>query len=213
MSDPREELAKQVVGYLVEIFAGKCSITQESLQNTPDDPALGEIQAGLLFLHEELVARERERAAAMDELQTALAGLRSQHDALLRSKALTDELSTPIVKAGNGILMMPLIGTLDDARSTLVLERILSAIKEERARFVILDITGVPTIDQSSARYFVRFASATRLLGARAMLAGIRPAVAQSLATLNVDLAGLVAVRNLEEALRICSEKSSPASR
>jgi len=149
----------------------------------------------------------------MDELQTALAGLRSQHDALLRSKALTDELSTPIVKAGNGILMMPLIGTLDDARSTLVLERILSAIKEERARFVILDITGVPTIDQSSARYFVRFASATRLLGARAMLAGIRPAVAQSLATLNVDLAGLVAVRNLEEALRICSEKSSPASR
>ena len=199
--DPRAEWAKIVLGHITDIFADRCTLTREFIQDLGDDGPLAEVLGGVLFLQEELTDRERQRSQAMSELGTALAQLRRQHEDLLRSQALADELSTPLMRAGNGVIMLPLIGEVDDERASLILARVLDTVKAERARSVILDITAIGGINTRSAQFLLRLVTATRLLGARVVLAGATPAVAQALVAMNIDLSSLVSVRDLAEAL------------
>jgi len=206
-TDPRAEWAEIVLGHLTDIFAGRCTLTRDYIQNLGDDGPLAEVLGGVLFLHEELTEQERQRNQAMEELATALAQVRRQHEDLLRSRALTAELSTPLMRAGNGVIMLPLIGEIDEERASLILSRVLDTVKAERARSVILDITAVGTINNRSAQFLLRLVTATRLLGARVVLAGATPAVAQAIVDLDIDFSTLVSVRDLAEALRHVSSR------
>lgn len=203
MPRSREEFVELMTTHLAEIAAGHCSVTQEAIEASEEDAELAQILAGLMWLQEELSAREAAKNRAIGELEQTLTALERQHQELLLSRALTDELSTPIIRAARSILLMPLIGTLDDARATLIGERLLDAIKRERARHVILDVTGLPSLERSTAQYLVRMAISARLLGARTTLAGLQPSVARSLATLEVELTSLVMVQSFHEALQL----------
>jgi rsbT co-antagonist protein RsbR len=117
------------------------------------------------------------------------------------------ELSTPVVKLWEGILAVPLIGTLDSARTQVVMENLLQQIVETEATVAIIDITGVPTVDTLVARHLLKTVDAARLMGADCLISGIRPQIAQTIVELGVDLNVTTKV-SLAEAFRLALQQS-----
>ncbi len=124
---------------------------------------------------------------------------------------LVTELSTPVIPVVEGILVMPLIGSIDSERAGRILDSLLHGIEEYRARVAILDITGVPMIDSQVANHLVQAMLAAQLLGARPILSGIRPEIAQTMVQLGIDLAGITSCADLQQgvalALRLLEEQ------
>ena len=112
------------------------------------------------------------------------------------------ELSVPVVPVWKGVLVVPLVGILDSARARDMTQTLLDAIVRERARVAILDITGVPTVDTQVADYLIRTVKAARLLGTQGVLVGIRPAIAQTLVRLGVNLGEVQTEADLESGLK-----------
>lgn len=110
------------------------------------------------------------------------------------------ELSTPVVKLWDGVLALPLIGTLDSARTQVVMESLLSAIVETNSQIAIIDITGVPTVDTLVAQHLIKTITAARLMGADCFLSGIRPAIAQTIVHLGIDLVDVQTKAKLSDA-------------
>jgi rsbT co-antagonist protein RsbR len=111
------------------------------------------------------------------------------------------DMSSPVIPVLDGVLVVPLIGAIDETRADELSENVLNAVERERARYVILDVTGLPIIDTHAARSLMQASHAVRLLGAQTMLAGIRPEVAQTLVSLGVDLSDVPAYAGLREAV------------
>ncbi|MEU4656948.1 STAS domain-containing protein [Streptomyces sp. NPDC023723] len=131
-------------------------------------------------------------------MQTAL----SEGQALIdRQRLQLMEVATPVIKLWDGIVAVPLIGTLDSARSQVVMETLLESIVEQQARYAILDITGVPTVDSLVAQHLMKTVQAARLMGAECIVSGIRPAIAQTIVHLGLDLGGVITRAGLADAL------------
>jgi rsbT co-antagonist protein RsbR len=113
------------------------------------------------------------------------------------------ELSTPVVKLWEGVLALPLIGTLDSARTQVVMESLLSAIVETNSQIAIIDITGVPTVDTLVAQHLIKTITAARLMGADCYLSGIRPAIAQTIVHLGIDLVDVQTKAKLSDAFAL----------
>lgn len=111
------------------------------------------------------------------------------------------EIATPVIKLWEGIVAVPLIGTLDSARSQVVMETLLDAVVEQHARIAILDITGVPTVDSLVAQHLMKTVAAARLMGAECIVSGIRPAIAQTIVHLGIDLSSVLTRASLADAL------------
>jgi rsbT co-antagonist protein RsbR len=118
------------------------------------------------------------------------------------------ELSTPLMPVAEGVLVMPLIGGIDRRRVEQIMETLLTAVVQQRARTVIIDITGVHSVDTQVAQALVAAAQGVRLLGSRILLSGINPPVAQTLVDLGVDLRGLVTVADLRTAVARALERA-----
>lgn len=140
-----------------------------------DDSVFDAVAAGLNILIDELVATQETQSRLQGEIIQAQA-------------AAIQELSTPLIPISDDVLIMPLIGSIDSSRAQQVLERLLTGVAESRAHTVILDITGVAVVDTQVANALIRAAQAVRLLGARIVLTGIRPEIAQTLVGLGIDL-------------------------
>jgi anti-anti-sigma factor len=112
-------------------------------------------------------------------------------------------LELPIIPVGQHILAVPLVGDLDSRRAASIQQRLLEEVAEQRAQVVVLDVTGISLLDTAVAQSLIETAQAVRLLGARALLSGIRPEVAQTLIGLDIDLGTLQSVANLGEALEL----------
>ena len=113
---------------------------------------------------------------------------RSREEVVRRQQEEIAELSTPVVKLWDGILALPLIGTLDSSRTQVVMENLLQAIVEQNAEMAIIDITGVPTVDTLVAQHLLKTIAAARLMGADCIVSGIRPQIAQTMVHLGVEL-------------------------
>jgi len=111
------------------------------------------------------------------------------------------ELSTPVIKLWDGVLAVPMIGTLDSARTQMVMETLLQRIVETGATLAIIDITGVPTVDTLVAQHLLKTVSAIRLMGAECVISGIRPQIAQTIVHLGIDLEGIASKASLADAL------------
>ncbi|MEU2226369.1 STAS domain-containing protein [Streptomyces sp. NPDC018347] len=111
------------------------------------------------------------------------------------------EVATPVIKLWEGTVAVPLIGTLDSARSQVVMESLLEAIVDQRARYAILDITGVSTVDSLVAQHLMKTVAAARLMGAECIVSGIRPAIAQTIVQLGIDLGSVLTRASLADAL------------
>jgi rsbT co-antagonist protein RsbR len=117
------------------------------------------------------------------------------------------ELSTPVIELWDGILAMPLIGTLDSSRTQVVMESLLQQIVATRSPIAILDITGVPTVDTLTAQHLLKTVAATRLMGAECIISGIRPQIAQTIVHLGVSLGDIVTKASLADAFRVALKK------
>ncbi|MEU4038742.1 STAS domain-containing protein [Streptomyces collinus] len=118
------------------------------------------------------------------------------------------EVATPVVSLWEGIVAVPLIGTLDSARSQVVMESLLQAMVEQRARYAILDITGVPTVDSLVAQHLMKTVAAARLMGAECIVSGIRPAIAQTIVHLGIDLGPVLTRNSLSDALACALDRA-----
>jgi rsbT co-antagonist protein RsbR len=118
------------------------------------------------------------------------------------------ELSTPVVELWDGILALPLIGTLDSARTQVVMESLLERIVETSAKIAIIEITGVPTVDTLVAQHLLKTVAAARLMGADCIISGIRPQIAQTIVHLGVDLSSVVTKATLADAFRVALQRS-----
>lgn len=112
------------------------------------------------------------------------------------------ETTTPVIRLWEGIVAVPLIGTLDSNRSQVVMESLLNGIVEEQAQIAILDITGVPMVDTLVAQHLMKTAMAVRLMGAECVISGIRPQIAQTIVALGIDLGSITTRATLSDALK-----------
>ena len=113
------------------------------------------------------------------------------------------ELSTPVIEIWQGIVAVPLIGSLDSERAQHLMEELLERIVATHARFALLDITGVPGVDTQIAQHLIETIGAVRLLGSRVILTGVSPAIAQTLAHLGIDLSGISTQSSFAQGLQV----------
>ncbi|HEX7797255.1 MAG TPA: STAS domain-containing protein [Vicinamibacterales bacterium] len=133
---------------------------------------------------------------------------KSREGVITRQQQELLELSTPVVTLWQGILALPLIGTLDSARTQVVMESLLQRIVETGSLIAILDITGVPTVDTLVAQHLLKTIAAARLMGADCIISGIRPQIAQTIVHLGVDLNTVTTKATLADALAIALKRT-----
>jgi rsbT co-antagonist protein RsbR len=131
----------------------------------------------------------------------------TREDLIRRQQQDLLELSTPVIKLFEGVLAVPMIGTLDSARTQVVMETLLQRIVETGSRLAIIDITGVPTVDTLVAQHLLKTVSAIRLMGAECIISGIRPQIAQTIVHLGIDLQGIATKASLADALQLAMEQ------
>jgi len=128
---------------------------------------------------------------------------RGREQVIIRQQQELMELSTPVVTLWEGVLALPVIGTLDSSRTQVVMENLLQRIVETGAVIAIIDITGVPTVDTLTAQHLLKTVAAARLMGADCIISGIRPQIAQTIVHLGVDLGTVVTKATLADAFTI----------
>lgn len=133
---------------------------------------------------------------------------KAREEVIIRQQEELLELSTPVVKLWDGILALPIIGTLDSARTQIVMESLLEKIVETGSEIAIIDITGVPTVDTITAQHLLKTVTAARLMGADCIISGIRPQIAQTIVYLGVDLADVITKATLADALALALKRT-----
>ncbi len=135
----------------------------------------------------------------------------SREEVIARQQRELMELSTPVVQLWDDILALPLIGTLDSARTQTVMESLLQKIVDTGASIAIIDITGVPTVDTLVAQHLLKTVAAARLMGADCIISGIRPQIAQTIVHLGVDLADVTTKATLADAFQVALKRTGGA--
>ncbi|WP_199550697.1 STAS domain-containing protein [Streptomyces sp. N35] len=162
----------------------------EAMQYTTRDTAE-------LFAAAVLINRLLDTAGALS-FETYVEG---REEIIRRQSRQLLEVSTPVVRLWRHVLAVPLIGTLDTARTQVVMESVLQAIQEHEAQVAIIDITGVPAVDTAVAQHLMHTVNAVRLMGADCVISGIRPPIAQTIAQLGIDLSTILTKATLADAL------------
>ncbi|AKQ46983.1 anti-anti-sigma factor [Rufibacter radiotolerans] len=129
--------------------------------------------------------------------------IKGREEVILRQTNEMSEISTPVIRVWDGILALPIIGTLDSARTQVVMEALLEEIVATSSRIAILDISGVPTVDSLVAQHLIKTVSAARLMGAECIISGIRPEIAQTIVHLGIDLTNIYTKASLASALKM----------
>ena len=140
-------------------------------------------------------------------LYTTEVFLKSREEVVRRQQEELLELSTPVVKLWDGILALPIIGTLDSARTQVVMESLLQAIVQTNSRVAIIDITGVPTVDTVVAQHLLKTVTAARLMGADCIISGVRPQIAQTIVHLGINLLDVTTKSTLAAAFSVALQR------
>jgi rsbT co-antagonist protein RsbR len=141
-------------------------------------------------------------------LYTAEVFIKTKEETIVRQQQEMMELSTPVVKLWDGILGLPIIGTLDSARTQVVMESLLQKIVETNSSVAIIDITGVPTVDTLVAQHLIKTVTAARLMGADCIISGVRPQIAQTIVHLGVNLLDITTKASLSDAFALALRKT-----
>lgn len=128
--------------------------------------------------------------------------IKGREEIILRQTDEIAEISTPVIRVWEGVLALPIIGTLDSSRTQIVMENLLQEIVESGSSIAILDISGVPAVDSLVAQHLIKTVSATRLMGAECIISGIRPEIAQTVVHLGIDLSNIITKATLASALK-----------
>ena len=141
-------------------------------------------------------------------LLTTDAFMTAREELIARQQQELLELSTPVVKLWEGILALPIIGTLDSSRTQVVMENLLQTIVATNSKYAIIDITGVPTVDTLVAQHLLKTITAARLMGAECIISGVRPQIAQTIVHLGINLEDVITKARLSDALALALQRS-----
>ncbi|TDB87814.1 STAS domain-containing protein [Actinomadura sp. KC216] len=178
----------------IGVFALKQSLYEE-VRKTRDQRAYSELIDFSSFVDELGLATFETYASAREQV------IADQAEQLL-------ELSTPVVKLWDGVVGVPLVGTLDSARTQVVMETLLETLVETRSRFAVIDITGVAAVDTEVAQHLMKTVMAARLMGTHCVISGIRPQIAQTIVALGIEFGDIVTKSSLADALAYVLERS-----
>ena len=134
---------------------------------------------------------------------------KAREGVILRQQEEMLELSTPVVKLWDGVLALPIIGTLDSSRTQTIMESLLERIVATGSEIAIIDITGVPTVDTLTAQHLLKTVTAARLMGAECIISGIRPQIAQTIVHLGVELGDVITKASLADAFKIALQRTN----
>lgn len=162
------------------------------------DDQLAMIEHGINLLLEDLADLLREQQRQAQELTE------KQREVIRLQELSLRELSTPVLEVWEDVLVLPIVGFVDTRRSLDIMNNLLQSIVDRQARYAILDITGVEIVDTRTADYLLKVSRAARLLGARCILTGLSPAVAQTLVEIGADLSEVTTLPNLKSGLAAC---------
>lgn len=179
---PRARL-NRVIDIMSSIATGEYGARLEVDDSEEDD--FTPVEYSVNFLAEQLVYEQRQKLDLIEQQRRSI-----------------EELSTPIIKIWERVLVLPLIGAIDTRRSQRLTESLLTDVAATQTRVAILDITGVPTVDSAVANHLIKTVTAVKLLGAECVITGIRPDVAQTIIHLGVDLSDVETLANLSEGLK-----------
>lgn len=207
-------------GLCTRLFGKNCWAQQVAFQARGDEadefivrPSDRTVEGDLERLLAADAATRADLAVALERLRQEVEERRATEEALRRTEKenafliaqqqkTIAALSTPIIQVWEGILTLPIVGQVSGARAATIMQALLKEIVDRGAHHAILDVTGVDTLDAETADHLLRIVRAAELLGARAIVTGIRPRVAQTIVELGVDLSGLTTVADLEEGLK-----------
>ncbi|NJK30893.1 MAG: STAS domain-containing protein [Deltaproteobacteria bacterium] len=153
---------------------------------------------------QELDDARRENRDHMAELEQRKRELERRLETIERQRHVIRELSTPIIELWDEILTLPIIGSLDAQRSVEITERLLQRIADSHARCVIIDVTGIDTIDSMTSNHFLSMIRAAQLLGTYCVVTGLSPHAAQTMVDLGVELGSIHTLRSLKQGLEHC---------
>ncbi len=166
---------------------------------TEDD--LSGIEAAIDLLIDDLTDELKQRERMQKEVEDKLSKIQEQQKTILQQQADLMELSSPVSKVWDNVLILPVIGTLDSQRTQIMMENLLVKIVETGCTIAILDITGVPTVDTQVANHLLKTVTSARLLGAECIISGISPAIAQTIVHLGIDLSSIKTKSTLQDAM------------
>ncbi|GAB3819115.1 STAS domain-containing protein [Pontibacter rugosus] len=175
--------------YVLSLKQAICSVLEQEYQNEPET------------LYKELIIINN----LLDNLSmvTFDTFIKGREEVILRQNDEINEISTPVIRVWEGILALPIIGTLDSARTQVVMENLLQEIVNTGSSIAILDISGVPAVDSLVAQHLIKTVSATRLMGAECIISGIRAEIAQTIVHLGIDLSNIKTKATLASALQL----------
>jgi rsbT co-antagonist protein RsbR len=200
----RVDRLDRVLEKVSSIATGEFDAARVPAEGDPTLDPIAALEQCLHMLATDLQEVLRANDAYTVELERAASDAAEKLETIERQQVAIQELSTPIVEIWDDILTLPIVGVVDSRRAMEMTERLLHHIVEKRARCVIIDITGVEVVDTMTADHFIKMTRAASMLGARCVVSGISPDIAQTLARVGVELGGVETLRTLKDALRRC---------
>lgn len=195
MSEQKIKNLHERLGRLEDVLASAAAMKLDVRIEVTDDDELASMEEAINVLLEDFATLISERKQAEKELKEKLETIQKQQEAI-------NELSTPVIKVWDNLLVLPIIGTLDSQRTQSMMEALLQEITVTGCKYAILDITGVAVVDTMVANHLIKTITAAGLMGAVCILSGISPTIAQTIVHLGIDLTGIKTKGNMMEAVK-----------
>lgn len=199
------ERIEKIEEAMITVATGDFTVRLE----TPIEDEFTTVEAGINLMIEDLSEELRQREEREKELREKLATIEKQKQTILQQQEDLMELSSPVIKIWDDVLVLPVIGTVDSRRAQIMMENLLQSIVDSGCTMAILDITGVLRIDTQVANHLIKTVEAVRLLGGECIISGISPAIAQTIVQLGIDLSAIKTKANLQEGMRYAFQRSN----
>ncbi len=193
--------AKQRIDHIEEILSSVASGDLDLRIQTEHEDDLTGIEEAINLLIDDLTHELKKSLKMKQEMEEKLLKIQDQQKTILQQQEDLMELSSPVSKVWENILILPVIGTLDSQRTQIMMENLLQKIVSTGCTTAILDITGVPTVDTQVANHLLKTVTAARLLGAECIVSGISPAIAQTIVHLGINLSNILTKATLQDAM------------
>lgn len=195
------ERMKERISHIEDILASVAAGDMDARINSETEDDLSGIEAAIDLLIDDLTDELIQRERMQKEVEDKLSKIQEQQKTIFQQQADLMELSSPVSKVWDNVLILPVIGTLDSQRTQIMMENLLEKIVETGCTISILDITGVPTVDTQVANHLLKTVTSARLLGAECIISGISPAIAQTIVHLGIDLSSIRTKATLQDAM------------
>ncbi len=197
------------VNRVEEILSSVAAGDMDARINSEVEDDFSGVEEAVDLLIDDLTDELQQREKSQKELEERLATIQEQQKTILRQQEDLLELSSPVTKVWDNVVVLPVIGTLDSRRTQIMMENLLQKIVDTGCTIAILDITGVATIDTQVANHLIKTVTAARLLGAECIVSGISPAIAQTIVHLGIDLSSIQTKATLQESMQYAFQRNN----